>query len=94
MTAPEQLFLDLTPAGAVSVGDRVRVLATTSSWSGLAHLIGREGVVVAVRPPCPPDGSHGTWLPVLVLLDGDQPGREYAFEHDGVEPVAPAEVTQ
>jgi len=89
-----QLGLDLTPIGAVAVGDRVRILptcgATEELLPGWRHLVtaGEMCTVIAVRPSRGKFGS--TCHPVVVLMD--EPGdsgrrREYAFEHEDLEPV-------
>lgn len=78
-----QLGLDLTPVFTVAVGDRVRLLRDGPGPFAWFHA-GQVGTVTSVRrPPGPAD--DGWWNPVSVLLDGDEPGREYAFDHEDLE---------
>jgi len=82
----QQLGLDLTPLGAHAVADRVRLLRDSPMLRPRAGMV---GTVTKLRPVCgPADHDRGHfWAAVLVLLDGDQPGGEYAFEHEDLEVV-------
>lgn len=83
-----QLGLDLTPIGAVAVGDRVRVLPT---WRGLAWLpvrAGDVGTVTDVRPPATADDNRNGryWAPVGVMMDArPDPRHAYGFDHEDLE---------
>lgn len=82
------MLLDLDPAPAVAVGDRVRVHA---SYSPLRTNVraGMTGTVVDVRAPMMPCLGGGYWTrhPFAVAIDALD-GRVYGFCHEDLEAAA------